>query len=405
MDSNNIEINLINNLSQEEKDNQLIVAADNGLIEEVKKLVNSGANIESVDQNDNTPLRLASRAGYFEIADFLIKSEANIEAKNDVGSTPLMAAAGQGYPAIVNILINAGANLNAAADDGDTALMRAADDSPASAVLLVKAGADLEAKDNDGYTALMWAAAHGEVDTVDLLIESGANLNVTSLGVNTLLTLSVRSDRAGRLENSFRLISAMSDEQIDFTIKNAPRKNEDVKIKERVQAFKKAILENQKKMFDILDARIKDTSSFGSAQEFDLTVSQLSQNFPAWYTHRIPNDLKTVFDIFHQIRNKQWLLSGLPFLTPLNAETLLEKRYCRQNCVTNLSGNAEKSFFYDTAAAISSGCLCILNKASAYLPSFAKQPMTKPELESSVSAKNIREGNDGEFPAIKIKGS
>lgn len=388
MDSSNIETNPVEKLTQEEKDSRLIKAAGNGLFEDVKECFNSGANLESRDHDGNTPLRLAARAGYFDIANFLIKAGSNVDAKNNLGSTPLMVSSGQNHPEIVKILIDAGANLNATADDGDTALIRAADDSPASAVLLVKAGADLEITDGSGETALTWASAHGKTKTVDLLINSGANVDVRS-AVNTPLMLAVSIEH--RRENAFRLISCMSDEQINFSIKTTPRKNEDIKIKERVQEFKKAVLENQKKMFEMLDAEVQDLESLASTQKFDSTVLQLSQRFPVWYTHRIPNDLNLVCNILHKIRERRLIF----FAPQLNPETLLEEGYCRQNSKKNLNAiNIKKSFFYDAASTISSGFSYMLDQASVYLPTYAKKPIPKLKIDSTISEKEKHEDKE-----------
>lgn len=43
---------------------------------------------------------------------------------------------------------------------------------------LLDKGADVNAKNNGGYTALWWASFNGHADIVKLLIENGADINV-----------------------------------------------------------------------------------------------------------------------------------------------------------------------------------------------------------------------------------
>jgi ankyrin repeat protein len=62
--------------------------------------------------------------------------------------------------------------------------------------LLIAHGAKLDAADSrKGQTALMWAAAEGHADVVDLLIKSGATVNLaTKSGFNALVFAAVKDD-------------------------------------------------------------------------------------------------------------------------------------------------------------------------------------------------------------------
>ena len=107
------------------------------------------------------------------------------------GSTMLMFAALYGDVAIMRDLLDRGAAVNMRNDAGATALMWAAADVDKTR-LLIDRGADLHARSDDGRTALMIAAGRaGNVATAKLLLERGANANVSGpslLGPTTPLT-------------------------------------------------------------------------------------------------------------------------------------------------------------------------------------------------------------------------
>lgn len=46
-------------------------------------------------------------------------------------------------------------------------------------LLLLKHGADINLRSSDGRTPLMWASIHGKLSTIDLLLENGADKDLT----------------------------------------------------------------------------------------------------------------------------------------------------------------------------------------------------------------------------------
>lgn len=63
-------------------------AIKNNNIEEVKLLLNYGANVNTQDKNRNTPLHSAVQSGHTEIVKLLLKKGANPLLKNKYGKTP-----------------------------------------------------------------------------------------------------------------------------------------------------------------------------------------------------------------------------------------------------------------------------------------------------------------------------
>ena len=61
----------------------------NGDIEEVKKAIEAGSNVNAKDEFGSTPLESAVYDGHKEIAAILIANGANPNAKDEDGATPL----------------------------------------------------------------------------------------------------------------------------------------------------------------------------------------------------------------------------------------------------------------------------------------------------------------------------
>lgn len=120
-----------------------------------------------------------------------IAQGADVCSNDPSGWTPLMYAVYGQHPGIVDRLLAAGADVNQATRDGMsmTPLMWAVKSFDERLVRkLIVAGADVNARnifcwspllqDEDGQTALLKAVWKGNVRTVALLLDSGADINV-----------------------------------------------------------------------------------------------------------------------------------------------------------------------------------------------------------------------------------
>lgn len=223
-------------LPQEEGDvnKQLLDAARNGDLNEVKRLLQRGADVNAQDQNGTSALMMA--AGNLDIVKLLVSHGAYINANDNTGRTVLdeaksqlmeLAVGGSGRfaelsnadPAtirhqqkIVEFLeeyqklvewvekgnlvaareaLAKGADVNARNDDGTTILMIAvAKGHKDIAKLLVSKGADVNAKKervDKGMTALMYACLKGDFNTVSLLIIKKADVNAAADGLTPLM--------------------------------------------------------------------------------------------------------------------------------------------------------------------------------------------------------------------------
>lgn len=125
----------------------------------------------------------------------LIERASIVSAKDKWGRTPLIAAASANMPKVVEKLIKNGSDVNYISKKNGTTAMCAASMVGATEVakLLITAGADPDQdstdpdKAYDKMTPLMWAANRGYVELVELLIESGVNLDKVNGGNTTAL--------------------------------------------------------------------------------------------------------------------------------------------------------------------------------------------------------------------------
>ncbi|CAN0153028.1 unnamed protein product [Ectocarpus fasciculatus] len=134
-----------------------------------RTLLDSGADVKSVDQLGNTALHWAACSGIPEVVDALIDFGADVEARVLVmGLTPLHVATYWGGPVLLLALLQKGAYANAQDTAGKRPLHVVCKypkaSSVASADLLLRWGADETATDNDG-------------DTPADLVKSGAGPN------------------------------------------------------------------------------------------------------------------------------------------------------------------------------------------------------------------------------------
>jgi hypothetical protein len=155
---------------------ELLSAASSGDTALAARLLGQGAQIDTKNNQGDTPLMLATRSGKIDTARLLIEKGANLEAKNNVGETALIAACTEGNSDIAQLLVEKGAATDARDEGGATPLMYAGLGGNVAIIdLLLAKGANINAADDKGETPLMYAASAGSVDAVKLMLRKNAN--------------------------------------------------------------------------------------------------------------------------------------------------------------------------------------------------------------------------------------
>jgi len=181
-------------MSEMQDHNDLLLAARVGANELADKLLASGADPNRRARDGTSALIYASMAGNVALVRSLVTAGANPNFTTASGDSALLLAVKRDASEIVQILITAGAQPGIADPRGFTPLMAAAANGNMQlARLLLERGADPGARNRDGRSLLVFAAIGGSTDLGRLLIDLGADVNEQSSldqGWNPLLKAS-----------------------------------------------------------------------------------------------------------------------------------------------------------------------------------------------------------------------
>ena len=200
-------------------------------LDTVRSLIRAGADVNTANELGVTPLMLAAHNASGDMVDELLRAGANPNAARPSGDTPLMLAARSGQVVVVQHLAAAGADVNARTPGGHTALMWAAAEShtdvtrtlldEGAAIVDVRTtitrarqrrqyverelrvlregeatnpsqwprdGAGDPARSQGGFTPLLYGVMAGDVGTVRVLVDGGADVNEAAPdGVSALM--------------------------------------------------------------------------------------------------------------------------------------------------------------------------------------------------------------------------
>ncbi|WP_353283576.1 ankyrin repeat domain-containing protein [Wolbachia endosymbiont (group A) of Pogonocherus hispidulus] len=138
---------------------------------------NSG-DINAPGELGRTSLHLASKAGKRDNVKLLLDRGANIEVRDEFGYTPISLATQSGKWSVVELLLDRGANIDTQDKKGQTLLHSAVSGNNLDMIqFLLDRGANIEVQDDFGYTPILYAAQSGKWDVVKLLISNGAKFN------------------------------------------------------------------------------------------------------------------------------------------------------------------------------------------------------------------------------------
>ena len=173
------------------------MACQKGQIDTIDVLIKLGADINMTDPDGNTYLLKAVRGDYSkEVVQAIINNGGNVNATNNNCVSALGMACKKGQIDTIDVLIKLGADINMTDPDGNTYLLKAVREDYSKEVVqaIINKGGDVNAVNNNYVSALGMACQKGQIDTIDVLIKLGADINKTDPDGNTYLLKAVRED-------------------------------------------------------------------------------------------------------------------------------------------------------------------------------------------------------------------
>jgi hypothetical protein len=163
----------------------LALSAASDLPPPPRKIENTMADREwALDEAAKIPeqAKKERRKQKLEIAKILISAGADVNIDDGHGATPLYNSAAE-PSGVALLLIQHGARVNSKTrtyidDPGGMTPLHKAVRVPDNVAAIIRAGANLNAVDGSGNTALHLAVLHGEIASVKLLLEAGADRSI-----------------------------------------------------------------------------------------------------------------------------------------------------------------------------------------------------------------------------------
>ncbi len=174
-------------------------AARYGALSAARFLLDQGADFNAKGEGGNTPLHLASIYRHDEVVDLLIQHNADVKVLNAQGQAPLILASLYGNPESIKLLLAGGAKMDIRDADGNTPLHSAVlYRNPENLEELLQVNPDIDVLNTEGYTPLHLAVQRSNNEkAIELLLQHGADMNITDPSGRNALLVSVGSIQIG----------------------------------------------------------------------------------------------------------------------------------------------------------------------------------------------------------------
>ena len=169
-------------------DSPVANAAQRGDLDEVRRLLREGADVNAPQGDGMTALHWAAERGDESLCEVLLYAGSRVDAGTRIGHyTPLHLAARAANAAVVGMLLQAGSDPDAVTTNSGAAPLHlaAASGDPGVIAALVEGGADVNGLEGAwGQTPLIFAAAYNRVAAIEALLEAGADPSLTARSVD-----------------------------------------------------------------------------------------------------------------------------------------------------------------------------------------------------------------------------
>ncbi|XP_034409605.1 B-cell lymphoma 3 protein homolog isoform X2 [Cyclopterus lumpus] len=205
----------------------------------VEALLRDGADPAALDRNGQTALHLCCEYDQRDCLSFVLshsQSSMCLEIRNYEGLSPLHLTVLRGQKDLARMLLDAGADINAMdIKSGQSPLMHAVESNKADMVNFLievmrvcgQRGCDVNSQSYSGNTALHSACGRGQVDTVRLLLKSGADSSLKNYHNDTPVMVAKNKKIADVLRGrgSNQICVSVSPHGSSFTENGSPSPN------------------------------------------------------------------------------------------------------------------------------------------------------------------------------------
>lgn len=177
----------------------LIAAAESGNLDEVKRLVETGAELNAQDDRGRTAVMAATHGNHPAVVEYLLAKGADVNLRDEMSDNPLLYAGAEGLLEIVRICLAAGADTKLTNRYGGIAIIPASERGHVDVVreLLTNSDTNVNHINRLGWTALLEAVVLADGGPkhqaiVQLLVDHGADINIRDKNGETALELATR---------------------------------------------------------------------------------------------------------------------------------------------------------------------------------------------------------------------